>query len=165
MYYFDAWITSDVDTLKGNDTLRLDYYVDKTVLPYDNDFTSAYIYTKQLYGTVGWKIIENNPSVTSVYGTKSLYFNSALMSGRGSVSCYLRSVALQGTLQPTLEFWYAHDAINFNLLDYMMVKISTDGGETFTNLKQSIVIIQPTPYLHGSIIQLICQIIQMEIVF
>ncbi|HON20363.1 MAG TPA: T9SS type A sorting domain-containing protein, partial [Bacteroidales bacterium] len=136
MYNFTAWISSDIDTLYHNDTLRLDYYVDKTILPYDNDFTSGYIYTKQMYGSVNWAIIENNPTIASVYGTKSLYFNSALMSGRGSVSrAILQSVALQGTLQPTLEFWYAHDGYNSNLLDYMIVKISTDGGITFTNLQ------------------------------
>ena len=41
MYKLTAWLEWTKDQQRSDDTLKLDYYVDKTVLPYDNNFTPS----------------------------------------------------------------------------------------------------------------------------
>ena len=136
MYKLTAWIEWSGDEQLFNDTLKLDYYVDKTILPYENNFTGPEVTlsTDQAYGTISWELTDNNPVLNPVFGTGSLLFRSS--ESRGSISQALfTSMTLQGTYRPQLYFWYAHDNANPNLRDQMEVRISLDGGATFETLK------------------------------
>jgi hypothetical protein len=135
MYKLTAWLEWAKDQQRIDDTLLLDYYVDKTVLPYDNNFTgqSAGVATNQAYGDIAWEVVNDNPVLQPVFGTGSLLFRSS--EGRGSISQALfSSVRLQGSYRPQLYFWYAHDNANPNMRDQMDVRISQDGGVTFKTI-------------------------------
>ena len=134
-YKLKVWMDCARDEQAFNDTIYLDYYVDKSLLPYDNDFSStgANLYVNQLMGDVVWDI-DQTPPATPVFGTQSMHFPSS--ESRGSISQSLfTSVSLQGTYFPRLQFWYAHDNGKPTKRDQMEVKISTDGGQTFVVLK------------------------------
>ncbi len=137
MYKLKVWIECDaiVNEQAFNDTLLLNYYVEKSILPYDNDFSwvGAGIAISQTYGNINWAITENTP-VQPVFGDKSMMFASSI--SKGSIcQAMFPSVHLQGTYHPRLQFWYVHDDANPKLRDHMDVKISTDGGATFTLLQ------------------------------
>ena len=136
MYKLTAWLEWTKDQNRSDDTLKLDYYVDKTVLPYDNNFTGTFtgVATNQAYGNIIWEVVTSNPVLNPVFGTGSLLFRSS--EARGSISQALfTSVSLQGTYNPHLYFWYAHDNANPYLRDQMEVRISQDGGATFKTLQ------------------------------
>ena len=135
LYKLTSWLECSKNEQAYNDTLRLDYQVNKTILPYENNFSGAYTGVKmnQAYGTLGWEVTENNPLLQPAFGTGSLLFRSS--EDRGSISQALfSSVRLQGTYRPQLYFWYAHDNANPNLRDQMDVRISQDGGVTFKTI-------------------------------
>lgn len=134
-YAITAWLSSALDTVHSDDTIHLDYYVDKTTMPYDNDFNSpgAGIVTNHILGSIDWDV-DSTIVPASVYGDGNLYFRSS--AERGSMSqALLTSVELQGNYNPKLIFWYAHDNANPTLRDQMEVRISTDGGATFQILQ------------------------------
>ena len=136
LYKLTAWLEWAKDQDRSDDTLKLDYYVDKTVLPYDNNFTGTFagVATNQAYGNITWEVVNTNPVLNPVFGTGSLLFRSS--EARGSISQALfTSVSLQGTYNPHLYFWYAHDNANPYLRDQMEVRISQDGGATFKTLQ------------------------------
>ena len=136
MYKLTAWLEWTKDQKRDDDTLKLDYYVDKTVLPYDNNFTGTFagVATNQAYGDISWEVVNSNPVLNPVFGTGSLLFRSS--KERGSISQALfTSVSLQGTYNPHLYFWYAHDNKNPYQRDQMEVRISQDGGATFKTLQ------------------------------
>lgn len=136
MYRLTSWIEWGKDQQKFNDTLKLDYLVDKTILPYDNNFTGTLydVATDQMYGDIRWEIVDQQKSPSPVFGTSSLLFRSS--EARGSISqAIFSSMTLQGTYRPQLYFWYAHDNQNPNLHDQMEVRLSQDGGVTFKTLK------------------------------
>ena len=136
MYHLTAWLEWKDDEQLFNDTMKLDYNVDKAILPYENTFSgySSFVSTDQAFGTIGWEQTENNPVLNPVFGTGTLLFRSS--ESRGSISQALfSSMTLQGTYRPQLYFWYAHDNANPDLPDQMEVRISLDGGATFQTLK------------------------------
>ena len=135
-YHLKVWMECVRDEQALNDTLILDYYVEKSMLPYDNNFSwvGAGIAVNQIYGDIEWKL-DKNPPIAPVYGNQSMLFSSS--KGKGSISQSLfPSVSLQGTYHPRMQFWYLHDNANPTLRDQMEVKISLDGGATFTVLKK-----------------------------
>jgi len=127
IYHFEIYLSCASDTLHFDDTIRMDYQVKKLSLPYDNDFSTptsniSYI---QNAGYIKW-IQDPNPTMTPVYGTGSLYFNSAI--GNGQIStAMLYSINLKNTLLPTLDFWFAHDSSHADKQDRVEIQISTNG--------------------------------------
>ncbi|MBO7625615.1 MAG: hypothetical protein J6S82_09995, partial [Bacteroidales bacterium] len=79
LYKLTAWLVWNKDQQIGDDTLKLDYYVDKTVLPYDNNFTGTFagVATNQAYGDITWEVVTSNPVLNPVFGTGSLLFRSS----------------------------------------------------------------------------------------
>ena len=133
IYHIEVIVKSTVDTLNFDDTLRMDYTVNKILLPYDQDFSTltSDFSLIQNAGYVKWQ--QNlTPSIPTIYGTGALYFNSALTTGQVSMA-RLKSINLKGTLYPKVEFWFAHDTLNSNKADRVEVKVSTN-GYTFTSL-------------------------------
>ena len=136
-YHISVYLSSVVDTVYSDDTLRMDYTVSKIQLPYDVDFSykPADIILKQILGTSAWQVdtgTGSNPTIAPVFGTGRLSFTSE--SGLGSMAqAIINGIDLRGMAQPYLEFWYAHDATSSNN-DFMSVKVSTNGGGSFDNL-------------------------------
>ncbi len=135
LYKLTSWLECTKNEQAYNDTLRLDYQVNKTILPYENNFSSAFhgVKMNQAYGDISWEVTGSNPVLNPAFGTGSLLFRSS--EGRGSISSALfSSVRLQGSYRPQLYFWYAHDNANPNMRDQMDVRISQDGGATFRTI-------------------------------
>ena len=135
LYKLTSWLECSRNEQSVNDTIRLDYQVNKTILPYENNFSGAYAGVKmnQAYGDISWEVVNNNPVLNTVYGSGSMLFRSS--EARGSISQALfSSVRLQGTYRPQLYFWYAHDNANPNLRDQLDLRISQDGGVTFKTI-------------------------------
>ena len=135
LYRLTAWLECAKNEQAYNDTMVLDYQVNKTILPYENNFSGIYqgVKMNQAYGDIAWEVTGSNPVLTPAFGTGSLLFRSS--EGRGSISQALfSSVRLQGSYRPQLYFWYAHDNANPNLRDQLDVRISQDGGATFKTI-------------------------------
>ena len=69
-----------------------------------------------------------------VYGTGRLFFNSKNFASGTTSRAILPVVTLNNAFNPILELWFAHDNAAANKNDEFTVKISTDGGNTYTNL-------------------------------
>jgi hypothetical protein len=84
-------------------------------------------------GNATWYVIPqgtgNDAKVTPDFGDGILAFNGTA----GSVSrLYTKQLDLSQTVQPNLSFWYFEDTIP--CLDYMDVRVTIDGGATYTTL-------------------------------
>ncbi|MDD3691686.1 MAG: T9SS type A sorting domain-containing protein, partial [Bacteroidales bacterium] len=137
-YYITVYVSSNVDTLYVDDTLRTNYNVHKIAMPYDEDFSTRppeFVF-KQILGAVNWEVQSgtgSNPTIAPVFGTGRLHFASE--SGAGSIAqAIINGIDLRGSNQPTLEFWFAHDNTSYNN-DLMEIKVSTDGGATTQTLR------------------------------
>jgi hypothetical protein len=103
------------------------------LLPYDNDFSAPItdITFSSTTDSISWS--QNlTPAITPVYGSGALHVNSSLADGT-TATAILNAIDFQGCLSPSLEFWFAHDNNNPIDSDHVVVKISTNGGNTFTN--------------------------------
>jgi hypothetical protein len=137
-YQINVFLSSNLDTIYHDDTLKTNYIVNKIGLPYDVDFSTTpveFIF-KQITGTVNWKVVSGagvSPVIAPVYGTGRLEFASS--SGVGSISqAIINGIDLRGNDHPALEFWYAHDASSSNN-DLVVVKVSTNGGASYQDLQ------------------------------
>ncbi len=137
LYHITVSLSSVVDTVYSNDTLKSNYSVYKIQLPYDVDFSyiPAEFIFKQVLGSVNWEIQSgsgSNPTIAPTFGSGRLHFASE--SGAGSIAqAIINGIDLRGSNQPSLEFWFAHDNTSYNT-DFVAIKVSTDGGVTTQTL-------------------------------
>ncbi|NLO42115.1 MAG: T9SS type A sorting domain-containing protein, partial [Bacteroidales bacterium] len=131
-YHIEVISQCGLDTITFDDTLRMQYEVKRILLPYDNDFSATLtdIDFNSTSDTVFWEQ-DLQPDIIPVYGNATLHFNSDLSEGE-SANAVLHAFDLQGCLMPTLEFWFAHDNTNPSDSDKVVVKISTNGGNTYS---------------------------------
>ncbi|MDR0603412.1 MAG: right-handed parallel beta-helix repeat-containing protein [Bacteroidales bacterium] len=136
-YDIEAWIaTSSFDTVRSNDTLRMTYYNTKIALPFDNDFSmfnlTSFTVKSFLKDSV-WKVVDTNHHATikPYYGTGMLVFEGEY----GTISqISTGQLELNRTQQPVLEFWYLHDNDSHEQEDQLDVRLTCDGGATYTTL-------------------------------
>ncbi len=131
--YMDA-----TDTLNYDDTLVYDYVSGRFPLPIDEDFTAPQsmndLFTlNRKVGTSQWSPVSagsgNDADVTPVHGDGVLAFRGS----PGAVATlYTRQLDLSQTIDPKLTFWYFHDTAPGR--DYTDVRITVDGGATYTPL-------------------------------
>ncbi|MBP7102573.1 MAG: T9SS type A sorting domain-containing protein [Bacteroidales bacterium] len=135
IYQMEVYLTCASDTIRFDDTIRMQYEVRRILLPYDEDFSSALtsIRVVQNAGPISWAQ-DSTPGMTPVFGTGALYYNSSVSAGSVS-SAILHAINLQGALDPIMEFWFAHDANNSTKTDRVALKISTNGGASYTTLQ------------------------------
>ena len=125
-----------------NDTLRQNFTLEYIIPDYEEDFSNGTGMTwtiEQLSGAGNWTFQNGegaNPAIMPVYGTGRLFFNSKNFATNTTSRAILPVTVLNTGTNPILELWFAHDNANSasNKNDEMTVKISTDGGNTFTNL-------------------------------
>ena len=137
---FRITITTLGDNNHGNDTLFQMFTMEAIIPDYEDDFSNGAQQTwtfQQIAGAGNWTFQEGtgvNPAITPVYGTGRLFFNSKNFANNTVSRAILPVVTLTGSVNPILELWFAHDNATSNKNDEMTVKISTDGGVTYSNL-------------------------------
>jgi hypothetical protein len=173
-YELKAWVESSIDGIPYDDTLVYSYISGRVALPVDVDFSNDFPtqFVSQAVNTSAlWTIVsqgsERDTVVKPVQGSGMLSFTGSL----GAMT-YLstRQLELRGTSLPTLEFWYFHDTIPSE--DYMDVRITTNGGESYTLLlsllKQNSVYgwqyykADLTPYINGQCIQILFEAMRLS---
>lgn len=127
-----------------NDTLRTMFVLEAAIPDYDEDFSAGTQQTwtiEQLAGAGNWSFQEGagtTPDISPVYGTGRLFFNARAFSNTTESRAIMPVVVLTGSVNPILEMWFAHDngysSTTYSNLEGVTVKISTDGGNTFTDM-------------------------------
>jgi hypothetical protein len=136
-YDIKIWLTSPVDNVIYDDTLTASYISEHIGLPIDVDFSTGIPVTEFVTEGINsfhkWEAITQgigaDTIVQPVFGIGMLAFNGS----RGAMTSFAtRQMDLSRTIQPALSFWYFHDTIPSE--DYMDVRITVDGGTTYTTL-------------------------------
>ncbi len=135
-YDIKTWINSPLDNVIYDDTLLYYYISGKFGLPVDENFSNGLpmeFVVKTNNPPYEWDTISQgiraDTAVRPQFGTKMLAFSGT----QGTMSTLsTRQLDLSQTIQPTLSFWYFHDTIPCE--DYTDVRITVDGGETYTTL-------------------------------
>ena len=138
IYHITAWIACSADTNYVNDTISFDYIANKVALPMDETFENGLPLTMRVADNntaTGWEVLYDSNATGSVIpqtGNAMIAFDGS----RGAMSrLYTRQLDLSGTSQPILDFWYWHDtAATVSTMDYTDVRLTFDGGQTFTTL-------------------------------
>lgn len=123
-----------------NDTLRENFVLEYVIPDFAEDFSNGTAQTwtiEQLDGAGNWSFQNGegvNPAITPVYGIGRLFFNSKNFTAGARSRAILPVTVLSGSTNPILEIWFAHDNGLSNKQDSLTVKISTDGGNTYTTL-------------------------------
>ncbi len=137
---FTFIIHTNGDNNALNDTLQMMFVMEAVIPDYEEDFTNGTQQTwtiEQLSGAGNWTFQEGtgvNPAIAPVYGTGRLFFNSKTFANATQSRAIMPVVQLANAVNPILEMWFAHDNVSNKTLEGVTVKISTDGGNTFTNL-------------------------------
>lgn len=137
---FKIYITTTGDNNHVNDTLTQTFILEAIVPDYEEDFSNGTQQTwtiEQISGAGNWAFQNGegtNPTIMPVYGIGRLFFNSKNFASGTTSRAILPVVTLNNAFNPILELWFAHDNAAANKNDEFTVKISTDGGNTYTNL-------------------------------
>lgn len=163
-YHFTFSIYTPKDTIRTNDTLRTNYTFDQISLnaslnqnefteEFSHDLISPYWKIQQIQGAGNWTVEQGvgqqgtgtTQSIAPVYGTGRLFFNAKdfptkpapILAPISRIT--MPSISMVGAVNPILEIWYAHGTSGASATDRakegIAVKVSTNGGQTFTTLK------------------------------
>ncbi|MCQ2283917.1 MAG: GEVED domain-containing protein [Bacteroidales bacterium] len=126
-----------------NDTLRTNFVLEAAIPEYEENFSAGTQQTwtiEQLAGAGNWSFQEGTGiarAIAPVYGTGRLFFNARSLSDTTESRAIMPVVVLTGSVNPVLEMWFAQDngySSSTYATEGVTVKISTDGGQTFTAL-------------------------------
>ena len=137
---FQISITTSGDNNHSNDTLYQTFVLETIVPDYEEDFSNGTQQTwtiQQIFGAGNWTFQNGtgvNPTIAPVYGTGRLFFNSKNFSTSTVSRAILPVVTLTNSVNPILELWFAHDNTSNKPDEGVTVKISTDGGVTYSDL-------------------------------
>lgn len=138
---FTFIITTNGDSNHDNDTLRQNFVLETIFPDYAEDFSNGTqgVWTiEQLAGAGNWTFQSGagtNPAITPIYGTGRLFFNSKNFASNTKSRAILPVVTLTGSTNPVFEMWFAHDNTSNKPKEGVVVKVSTDGGLTYTPLR------------------------------
>ena len=135
-------LTTPGDNNHLNDTLSVNFTLEAVIPDYVEDFSNGtqQTWTIEQVGTTGagnWTFQNgtgSNPTITPVYGTGRLFFNSKNFANGTTSRAIMPPVSLTNAFNPILEVWFAHDNSFNNKNDQVTVKVSTNGGVTYTAL-------------------------------
>ena len=129
-----------------NDTMTMPFRLEviaPAIAVYDETFSNGTQLNwkiQQIAGAGNWSFQEGisaNPTLSPVYGTGRLFFNSKTFSNTTISRITMPVMDLTNSVNPILEIWYAHDNAFTNSTynqEGILVKISTNGGTTWTPL-------------------------------
>ena len=150
---FTATVKVAGDTLQKDDTIRDQFILELISLnnslgfnefdeTFSNNILSPTWKIEQMTpGSAGnWRVEQGAgtvPNISPVFGTGRLSMNLQNIPA-GSVSrATMPAISLEGAVNPKLELWFAHDNTGTGTIVRnagIKVKISTDGGNTFSTL-------------------------------
>lgn len=139
-YTFSASATTPGDGNTGNDAMApfVINVSQQNTLPVTVDFSALPnppFLLQQVAGVGNWQLISGsmtNPTLAPAIGTGILYFDSWNFNA-GTISRLLTPCYnFTGACAPLLEFWMSQDNGFTGSPDSVAVKVSTDGGQTFS---------------------------------
>ena len=136
-YDFRIWHNYG-DSVIYDDTLMTTFVSSRLGLPMDETFGNGMPLTMRVADNntdYGWEVMyDSNATGTVVPQTDNAML--AFDGSRGALTrLYTSQLDLSGTSEPILDFWYWHDtAATASTLDYTDVRLTFDGGQTFTTL-------------------------------
>ncbi|MBO7465361.1 MAG: hypothetical protein J6T56_05875, partial [Bacteroidales bacterium] len=114
VYNMKITLNDTADKVVEDDTTSIVYKASRVELPYDVDFSvepNEFV-NVTMAGETAWKVVKgtgSNPAIAPAFGTGRLEF-----AGAGDPGAYahavFNAVNIQGCVNPTLTFWYAHSA-------------------------------------------------------
>ena len=136
-YDFRIWHNFG-DSVIYDDTLMTTFVSSRLGLPMDETFGNGMPLSMRVADNntdYGWEVVYDSNAtgtVIPVTGNAMIAFDGS----RGALTrLYTRQLDLSGTSEPILDFWYWHDtAATASTLDYTDVRLTFDGGQTFTTL-------------------------------
>ena len=137
---FQIVINTTGDSNHSNDTLNQVFVLETIVPDYEENFSNGTQQTwtiQQIAGAGNWTFQNGtgaNPTIAPVYGIGRLFFNSKNFSTTTVSRAILPVVTLTNSVNPILELWFAHDNTSNKPDEGVTVKISTDGGVTYTSM-------------------------------
>ena len=137
---FKITITTNGDDNHANDTLVRNFILEAIIPDYTEDFNGSTQQTwtiEQVSGAGNWTVQNGTgtqPTITPVYGTGRLFFNSKNFSTSTVSRAIMPVVTLNNAINPILEIWFAHDNVSNKPNEGVTVKVSTDNGATYSNL-------------------------------
>ena len=142
IYRIKVTLTDTSDADNSNDTMSITYKMGRVSLPFDADFSTepVEIVCATMAGKTNWNVVKgtgSNPAVAPAFGTGRLEFAGENNSGDSAI-VVLNGMDIQGCLDPTLSFWYAHST-TCSKNDMLTVLVSTNGGANYTELKRILV--------------------------
>ena len=142
IYNMRITLNDTSDNVLEDDTISLAYNASRVELPYDIDFSTVpnEFVNATMAGNAEWKVVKgagDSPAIAPAFGTGRLEF-----AGAGNPGAYahaiFNAVNIQNCVNPTLSFWYAHNA-NCTGADMLTVLVTTDGGANYTEVKRILV--------------------------
>jgi hypothetical protein len=139
IYRIKVTLNDTSDTEPANDTMSMIYKVGRVGFPYDADFSTEPVefVNATMSGNTGWTVAKgtgSNPALAPAFGTGRLEY-AGEKEKSGYAHAIFNGVDIQGCLNPTLSFWYAHNA-SCTGKDMLTVLVSTNGSTNYTEVKR-----------------------------
>jgi hypothetical protein len=138
-YVFVVRVNGDNNT--SNDTLTGSFEIQAAFPFYEEVFSTNELYPSWKFeqisttGAGNWTVELGsgvNPTISPSYGLGRLFFNSKVFPSGTESRAIMPVTILQGASTPIMEYWFAHD--NVSGTESVTVKVSTDGGTTYTTV-------------------------------
>ena len=138
-YVFNIHVNGDSNT--QNDSLAGSFEIQAAFPYYEEVFSTSDLYPSWRFeqisttGAGNWTVelgAGTNPDIAPNYGLGRLFFNSKQFANNTESRAIMPVTILQGSTTPILEYWFAHDNYGSSNTEGVTVKISTDGGATYT---------------------------------
>ena len=138
-YSFNIHVNGDNNT--QNDSLTGSFEIQAAFPYYEEVFSTNDLYPAWRFeqisttGAGNWTVqmgAGTYPNISPNYGLGRLFFNSKVFANNTESRAIMPVTILQGTSTPILEYWFAHDNTGSSNTEGVTVKISTDGGTTYT---------------------------------
>jgi hypothetical protein len=139
VYNIKVTLADTSDKVPEDDTLSLAHRAYRVELPYDVNFSTvpAEFISSVMAGKTEWEVRQgsgSNPALAPSFGTGRLEFAGASVPG-SSANAIFNAVNIYNCVNPTLSFWFAHNAA-CKTGDMLMVFVTTDGGATLTEIRR-----------------------------
>ena len=139
VYNIKVTLADTADKVPEDDTLSMVHRAYRVELPYDVNFSTvpAEFISSVMAGKTEWEVRQgsgNNPALAPSFGTGRLEFAGASVPG-SSANAIFNAVNIYNCVNPTLSFWFAHNAA-CKTGDMLMVFVTTDGGATLTEIRR-----------------------------
>jgi hypothetical protein len=136
-YDINVFLSSTIDNINHDDTLLTHYFADRFGLPLDEDFSNptlaSILRSRGVNSSYKWEIVSQGAGADSVVKPEQ---GTGMLAFSGTMGAMTRlstgQLDLSQTIQPALSFWYFHDTVPCE--DYTDVRITVDGGETYSKL-------------------------------